>query len=153
MSKETCLYNSFFHTTIRSTKIGNRTENRTPDQPENFMAEPVCQYKFTTIEKFSIGLTITKILNLWLMMSFITTTTIPRYRSRKNKFARSKKGIKHHIKTFCGPNFVICRAFSQIKGIPFQRVHHQLKNPCLGKFCYYRAGYVRSLRVRCSGFH
>ena len=27
--------------TIRSTKTGNRTENRTPDQPEIFMDEPV----------------------------------------------------------------------------------------------------------------
>ena len=56
-------------TTI-STKTGNRTENRIPDQPEIFMDEPVWDYKFACVEIFSIGPTITKILNLCLMMSF-----------------------------------------------------------------------------------
>ena len=37
-----------YHTTIRSTKTGNRT----PDQPEIFMDEPECQYNFACIEIF-----------------------------------------------------------------------------------------------------
>ena len=41
MTKEIFQHKFFFDKTIRSTKTGNRTENRTPDQPENFMAEPV----------------------------------------------------------------------------------------------------------------
>ena len=55
------LYKEYFDTTIRSTKTGNRTENRTPDQPEIFMDGLACQYKFAYIGIFSIGPTITKI--------------------------------------------------------------------------------------------
>ena len=69
-SKEICLHKNFFDITILSTKTGNRTENRTPDQPEIFMDELVCQYKFECIGIFSIGLTVIKILNLCLLMSF-----------------------------------------------------------------------------------
>ena len=65
-----CLHKNFFDITILSTKTGNRTENRTPDQPEIFMDELVCQYKFECIGIFSIGLTVIKILNLCLLMSF-----------------------------------------------------------------------------------
>ena len=59
-TKEIFLYKEYFDTTIRSTKTGNRTENRTPDQPEIFMDELVCQYKFACIGIFSIGPTMFK---------------------------------------------------------------------------------------------
>ena len=91
MTKEIFLHKIFFDMTIRSTKTGNRTENRTPDQPEIFMDELVCQYKFTCIGIFLIGPTVLKIQTKQLLMGFITT--IPLYRSRKNKFARSKRGF------------------------------------------------------------
>ena len=55
------------------------------------MDESVCQYKFTCSEFFSIGLT--KYKNIEPLSHdelFITKTTIPLYRSRKNKFSRFK---------------------------------------------------------------
>merc|ERR1712218_586580 len=55
MTKEVFLHKTFFDMTIRSTKTGNRTENRTPDQPEIFIDEPVGEYKFACIVIFSIG--------------------------------------------------------------------------------------------------
>ena len=49
------LHWNFSNMTIRSTKTGNRIENRTPDRPENFMNESVCHYKFICIKIFMIG--------------------------------------------------------------------------------------------------
>ena len=83
MSKEICLHKKIFDTTIRSTKTGNRTENRTPDQPEIFMDKLVCQYKFACIEIFSIRPTMFK------QQQSAPTTIKQFYRSRK-KIARSK---------------------------------------------------------------
>ena len=53
-----------FDMIIISIKTGNRTDNRTPDQPEILKDELVC------IEIFSIGPTNTKIWTIWLMMGF-----------------------------------------------------------------------------------
>ena len=61
MSKEICIHKNFFNRTIRSAKTGNRSENRTPDQPEIFMDKLVCQYKFVCIGIFSIRPTVKKI--------------------------------------------------------------------------------------------
>ena len=47
-------YKKFLNMTTRSTKTGNRTKNRTSDQPEIFIDELVCQYKFDCIEIFQI---------------------------------------------------------------------------------------------------
>ena len=69
-AKEIYLHKIFFDTTIRSRKTGNRT----PDQPEIFTDESVCQYKFACIGIFSIWPTITKILNVCLLMGFLITT-------------------------------------------------------------------------------
>ena len=58
--KEIYLHKFFFDTTIQSTKTGNRTENRTPDQPEIFIDEPVWEYKIACIVIFPIGSTMFK---------------------------------------------------------------------------------------------
>ena len=55
MSIQIDLHWNFSNMTIRSTKTGNRIENRTPDRPENFMNESVCHYKFICIKIFMIG--------------------------------------------------------------------------------------------------
>ena len=52
MLKEIYFHKKIFDTTIRSTKTGNRTENRTLDQLEIFMNKLECQYKFVCIEIF-----------------------------------------------------------------------------------------------------
>ena len=47
-TKEIFMYKKYIDTTIRSTKTGNRTENRTPDHRENFM----CKWTSMTKEIF-----------------------------------------------------------------------------------------------------
>ena len=48
------LYKKYYDTTI-DTKTGNWTENRTPEQLEIFMDEPVWEYKFAMFKRYHIA--------------------------------------------------------------------------------------------------
>ena len=54
MQKEIFLHKNYFDTTIRNAKTGNRTENRTPDQPEISKDELIHHKQLDCIEFFPI---------------------------------------------------------------------------------------------------
>ena len=54
MQQEIFLHMNYFDTAIRSAKTGNRTENRTPDQPEIFKDELIHHKQLDYIGFFPI---------------------------------------------------------------------------------------------------
>ena len=57
-TKEIFMYKKYIDTTIRSTKTGNRTENRTPDHRENFMCKWTSMTKEIFLHKIFFDMTI-----------------------------------------------------------------------------------------------
>ena len=56
--KEIFMFKKYIDTTIRSTKTGNRTENRTPDHRKNFMCKWTSMLKEIYLCNFFFGTTI-----------------------------------------------------------------------------------------------